>query len=139
VEWQQIERDRKVAGITEITLRRARESLGVKIRREGEPGRRGGGRSVWELPEVLGAQKDLLVQDAHTEKSEQVNNSSFKSDPLPKTVEQVNPLNDDTPDYPIQPCRCGCLDYWLREASQWGPAEWLCAKCHPQPKGGDGR
>jgi hypothetical protein len=90
VEWQQIERDRKVAGITEITLRRARESLGVKIRREGEPGRRGGGRSVWELPEVLGAQKDLLVQDAHIEKNEQVNQTSLKNDPLPKTDEQVN-------------------------------------------------
>lgn len=90
VEWQQIERDRKAAGLTEITLRRARESLGIKIRREGEPGRRGGGRSVWELPEVLSNQKDLLVQDAHIEKKEQVNQTSFKNDPLPKTGEQVN-------------------------------------------------
>jgi hypothetical protein len=90
VEWQQIERDRKAAGISEITLRRARESLGVKIRREGEPGRKGGGRSVWELPEVLSAQKDLLVQDVHIEKKEQVNQTSFKNDPSPKTSEQVN-------------------------------------------------
>ncbi len=90
VEWQQIEKDRKAAGIAEITLRRARESLGVKIRREGEPGRRGGGRSVWELPEVLGAQKDLPVQLAHIEKKEQVNQASFKNGLLPKTGEQVN-------------------------------------------------
>jgi hypothetical protein len=90
VEWQQIEKDRKEAGITEITLRRARESLGVRIRREGEPGRRGGGRSVWELPEALGAQKDLLVQPAHIEKKEQVNQASFTNDPLPQIGEQVN-------------------------------------------------
>jgi len=90
VEWQQIEKDRKAAGITEITLRRAREYLCVKIRRDGEPGRKGGGRSVWALPEVLGAQKDLLVQLAHIEKKEQVNQISFKNGPLPKTGEQVN-------------------------------------------------
>ena len=91
VEWQQVERDRKAAGITEMTLRRVRESLGVKIRREGEPGKRGGGRSVWELPGVLPAQKDLLVQHVHIEKNEQVNNSSFKNGPLPKTSEHLNP------------------------------------------------
>jgi hypothetical protein len=92
MEWQQIEKDRKAAGITEITLRRARKNLGVKIGREGEPGKRGGGRSVWELPGALGAQKDLLVQLVHTEKKEQVNQTSFKNDPLPKTGEQVNTL-----------------------------------------------
>ncbi len=92
VEWQQIEKDRKAAGISEITLRRARESLSVKIRREGEQGKRGGGRSVWELPEVLVAQKDLLVQEVHTEKNEQVNPISFKKESLPKTDEQVNAI-----------------------------------------------
>jgi len=28
---------------------------------------------------------------------------------------------------------CGSTDFWLREASQWGPAEWLCCRCHPRP------
>ena len=90
VEWQQIEKDRKAAGISEITLRRAREKLGVKIRREGELGKRGGGRSVWELPAYLSAQKDLLVQDAHIEENEQINQISFKTEFSLKTDEQVN-------------------------------------------------
>lgn len=90
VEWQQIERDRKTADITVATLRRARKILGVKIRRQGEAGRRGGGRSLWELPGVLSVQNDLLVQDAHIEKNEQINPPSFENAPLPKTGEQVN-------------------------------------------------
>ena len=39
----------------------------------------------------------------------------------------------DTPDYPTVPCGCGCGDFWLRESSQWGKAEWLCSRCHPKP------
>jgi len=42
---------------------------------------------------------------------------------------------DDLPEYPHQPCQCGSSDYWLREASQWGKAEWLCSHCHPNPGG----
>ena len=91
IDRQQLEKDRKAAGISEITLRRARESLGVKIRREGEPGRKGGGRSVWELAGGdLGAQKHLLDQHDHLTKNEQVNKSSYENAPLPKTDEQVN-------------------------------------------------
>lgn len=121
VEWQQIERDRKAAGIAEITLRRARESLGVKIRREGELGKRGGGRSVWELPEVLGAQKDLLVQDAHIDKKEQVNQTSLKNDSLPKTGEQVN-----TPKAVLGMPVEKAIESWHREGSpviHLGPGE----------------
>jgi len=89
-DWQQIEKDRKAVGISEITLRRARENLGIKIRREGEIGKRGGGRSIWELPEALAAQKDLLAQDAPIEEKEQVNQTSFKNGFSPKADEQVN-------------------------------------------------
>jgi hypothetical protein len=42
--------------------------------------------------------------------------------------------SDDIPDYPTHPCTiCGSGDYWLREASQWGSAKWLCSRCHPKP------
>jgi len=27
---------------------------------------------------------------------------------------------------------CGFTEFWLREA-KWGPAEWLCCRCHPKP------
>ena len=40
------------------------------------------------------------------------------------------------PEYPAEPCRsCGSTDFWLREASRWGRAEWLCSRCHPNPEG----
>ena len=39
------------------------------------------------------------------------------------------------PDYPTSSCPgCGGNEFWLREASQWGKAEWLCSRCHPKPK-----
>ena len=41
---------------------------------------------------------------------------------------------DLPPEYPTHYCPvCGSDDYWLREASRWGPAEWLCLRCHPKP------
>ena len=46
----------------------------------------------------------------------------------------VSYLTDEIPDYPAHPCHnCGCGDYWLRESSIWGRAEWLCSRCHPKP------
>lgn len=47
-------------------------------------------------------------------------------------------LSRDTPDYPTRPCYgCGCGDYWLRKASKWGEAEWLCLQCNPKPEGAE--
>ena len=43
------------AGISTRTLDRARQSLGVVAKREGVPGRRGGGTWFWRLPEVNAA------------------------------------------------------------------------------------
>ncbi len=40
--------------------------------------------------------------------------------------------NDDIPDYPTHPCRCGCSDFWLAD---WG--QWVCSQCHPKPVGGN--
>ena len=42
----------RAAGITDSTLRRAKSALGVEAEREGEPGKRGGGRWVWTLPAI---------------------------------------------------------------------------------------
>lgn len=56
-----------------------------------------------------------------------------------KSVTPDNHLEDalDTPDYPTHPCPVCGGDYWLREASQWGSAEWLCSRCHPKPEGNE--
>lgn len=54
----------------------------------------------------------------------------------PLTDGEIPPDMGELPDYPTTPCpACGSGDYWLREASQWGPAEWLCSRCHPKPEG----
>jgi len=35
---------------------------------------------------------------------------------------------------PTRPCHvCGLTDWWWRPSSQWGPGEWLCGHCHPDP------
>ena len=50
VEAHRLIRDARDQGISESTLRRAKAHLGVRARRQGESGRHGGGRWVWELP-----------------------------------------------------------------------------------------
>ena len=50
----------------------------------------------------------------------------------------MQPPSLDTSDYPVQPCySCGSQDYWLRKASKWGKAEWLCSRCYPKSEGTD--
>lgn len=35
---------------------------------------------------------------------------------------------------PTRPCHlCHSTDWWWRPTSQWGPGEWLCNVCHPNP------
>jgi len=35
---------------------------------------------------------------------------------------------------PQHPCPiCHSTDWWWRPDSQWGPGEWLCGRCHPNP------
>ena len=74
---------------------------------------------------------DNIVDD------ERVSDFSFKNE----GVDRLTPhTDDDIPPYPMRPCfACGCRDYWLRKASRWGRAEWLCSRCHPQPKLKTGR
>lgn len=140
VEAAQVWRDAREVGLSEITVKRAKAMLGIITRRQGETGKRGGGKFTWELPDGdLEVQKDLGYQGYHIEKKDTLNNSSFKSNPLPKTDDTLNtPDGDGMPDYPREPCHtCGSVDYWLRKASQWGKSEWPCLRCHPKPRGGE--
>jgi hypothetical protein len=143
-------RDGEGIGIARRTLERAKSRIGIKARRQGEKGKRGSGVWVWELPADLDrqdipltgesqSQKDLHRQERHTEEIGDLEDIEPKKEGVTEGLGDLN--TKDTPDdslpppHPIQPCRCGCGDYWLREASQWGPAEWLCRKCHPEPRG----
>jgi len=91
------------------------------------------------MPEVEGLPILGGVNTANIVNNEAVNAFSFKNG----TVNTLTPLTEsdtppppgsDTPDYPTHRCSiCGCGDFWLREESQWGSAEWLCSWCHPKP------
>jgi hypothetical protein len=49
-EARQVQSAARAAGISDMTLKRARRQLGVESARVGEGGRRGGGHWVWRLP-----------------------------------------------------------------------------------------
>jgi hypothetical protein len=127
-------------GVKQVT-RRAKRAIkqGWLVNREQRQGRPADYVPGEPIPETEGLPL-LNVDRVGTVDNERVNDSSFKNE----GVDTLTPLTDgdipphtpgNLPDYPTQPCRCGCPDYWLREASQWGPAEWLCSKCHPKPGG----
>ncbi len=46
----------------------------------------------------------------------------------------TNATDDDIPDYPTHPCRCGCGDYWLADDNRW-----LCSQCHTKPEEDNGQ
>jgi archaellum biogenesis ATPase FlaH len=52
VEAKAVMKEAKAAGIADITLRRAKAVLGIKVFRTGTPGERGGGKWFWRLPDL---------------------------------------------------------------------------------------
>ncbi len=63
---KQVYEDAREAGISKRTLERAKARLGVKTQRQGQHGKKGGGTSTWELPQVkedLDRQYSLLGDD----------------------------------------------------------------------------
>jgi hypothetical protein len=73
----EIIQDAEDAGIAEKTLRRAKKLLGVVAYREGETGKRGGGRWLWRLPVPDLVTRDdkggqTPIQDGHSTQQENV-------------------------------------------------------------------
>ena len=60
------------ANISEKTLRRAAEVVGVKKTHAGEPGQQGGGHWLWQLPDTPSLQVGHLANDGHLDSSEEV-------------------------------------------------------------------
>ena len=52
---KQVRREAHEVGISDRTLDRAKQALGIKSERQGEAGQQGGGTWVWGLPNVKGA------------------------------------------------------------------------------------
>ena len=79
---------------------------------------------------------DVVTDDviAHQPQNDINDNNDIISASSAISSRSVSYLTDEIPDYPAHPCHnCGCGDYWLRESSIWGRAEWLCSRCHPKP------
>lgn len=94
VEVKTVERDAEAAGINPRTLRRARESMEVRVKRQSEPGsKRGSGRWLWQLPEFLADQNVQDDHDDHIEEIGHLNQISFENTTSLKTDGQLNPHN----------------------------------------------
>ena len=61
----EIKQEARDADISERTLKTAKRELGVVASREGEPGKRGGGKWVWELPNAPKSIKGANPKDLH--------------------------------------------------------------------------
>jgi hypothetical protein len=78
-------------GIAERTMRRAKDTLGIEVKRLGEKGRKGGGSFTWQL-------KDFDSQES---------------------VEVGNQDNAEYADPPTKPCNCGSIDFWKIPDGRW--------------------
>ena len=91
VEAAQVWRHAREAGLAEATLKRAKAMLGIITKRQGETGKKGGGKFTWELPESnLEVQEDLEYQNT-VQENDTLNNTSLTSDLLSKADDTLNP------------------------------------------------
>jgi len=84
VSASQIFKDGRDLGLSEKTIKRAKANLGIITEREGEPGKRGGGRFVWRLTE------DLEGQEGHLKNSDPLNNDNYKDAGGTSSVDLLN-------------------------------------------------
>jgi hypothetical protein len=90
----QIITDARNAGISEVTMKRAKARLSIATHRQGEPGKRGGGKFIWELPYGhLETQKDLEYQEVHIEKNDTLNQIRHENETQTKSDDTLNPLS----------------------------------------------
>ena len=94
VDAAQVFSDAKKLQISEKTLKRAKGKLGIITRREGELGKRGGGRFVWEMPDKSPGY--LEGQISIYDPLDPLNHSSLKNTEYYKTVGPLN--NQDNHD-----------------------------------------
>jgi len=91
VEASLVLRYAREAGLSEITVKRAKSMLGVITRRQGETGKRGGGKFTWELPKGLEDQTDLEDHGDRIEKNDPLNHFSFENHYMAQKDDPLNP------------------------------------------------
>ncbi|MCP4583667.1 MAG: AAA family ATPase [candidate division Zixibacteria bacterium] len=78
-ETSQIWKDAIDADLAKATVKRAKSQIGIITRRQGEAGKKGGGKFIWQLPK-----DDLGDQAAHNKEFDTLNNPDIKHDRFPK-------------------------------------------------------
>ncbi|MDP2659371.1 MAG: AAA family ATPase [Dehalococcoidia bacterium] len=97
----EVQKEAHGAGIKEMTLDRAKAQLGIRARRHGEQGKRGGGAWYWVLPDGLEPQNDLECQTSRVENLTPLIISERKD---PSDGGRVDTLNQGEPPFPwVQP------------------------------------
>ena len=93
------------------------------------------------MPEVEGLPILTGLIGAETDMSTVIEAKNGSVDMLTHFTDDETPtctLDNVPPPIPTTPCySCGGGDYWLREPSRWGKAEWLCSRCNPKLQGGN--
>lgn len=100
----EVYKEARSVGIPDRTLERAKQHLGIRAKRRGEPGKRGGGAWFWGLPEDLGDKNDLERQDSTVENAAPLINLERKSPFGGKGLGALNP--------PGLPQEIGVPDPW---------------------------
>ncbi|MFC1917227.1 AAA family ATPase [Chloroflexota bacterium] len=94
VEASQVWKDAKELNLAEKTVKRAKKKLGIITYREGETGKKGGGKFSWKLPETVS--DDLGGQTSIYKEFGPLNSFSLKNTENSAKVDPLNdPLNND--------------------------------------------
>ncbi len=141
VSAREVQEEARTAGISERTLKRAKQALGVDVEREGEAGKRGGGTWYWSLPGIKGATPKGWHSKSNSDRTDGENPLYVSEEPN-ETLRgpSVNGSKDGTSVGPLnnfhrfgEECMAGlepdCLHGYTR-----GKGCYLCDPEHPYRK-----
>ena len=91
-----------------------------------------------DAPEILRGKKYVVCPKPSQVSQVSPNPTESQENGTDGTLASTRNNDEDKLARPSIPCySCGGCDYWLRAASRWGKAEWVCASCQPKPQGGN--
>lgn len=113
-----------------------KNTFSARLRERGLSTTRGSGnKPIWRGIRLMTEEEKVTLVNSVTIFPIKSHPKEIQEKGSKKRVTKVTKVtNNLPPPYPTHSClACGCGDYWLRQASEWGKAEWLCSRCHPKP------